>query len=103
MNAIPEAELEGCDREKALERVLYSLKGQPIPAVNLMEQIGMVFEIKADTAGKWAVVPHTAFVEFYWLLRRAADFFHGHGLALRFGGSPLSDVGLEIPLPSKRT
>lgn len=92
MNAIPDAELEGHDRDKRLERVLYSLKGQSVPAVNLMEAIGMDFTIKEDGAGKWVIIPHTAFIEFYWLMRRAQVFFHGHGYRLNYLGSSMGNA-----------
>jgi hypothetical protein len=95
MSAISDFDLEGTDREKTLERLLYSLEGQRLPAVNVMEQIGMVFEMKRDAANELAVIPPTAFVDFVFLLRRVSGFFAGHGFAVRWGGKPVSNVWIE--------
>jgi hypothetical protein len=95
MNAIPDSDLEGYGTEKRLERLLYSLKGDAMPAVNVMEAIGIPFYLVEDTKKEWAVIPHTAFIDFHFLLRRVSGFFADHGFAVRFGGRPLSNVWIE--------
>lgn len=96
MNAIPDVELEGFGREKRLERILYSLKGERVRAADLLHAVGLCGSVVDDREGSQHIRPHTAWIEFVNLRIRVERFFSDRGFVLRkTGGSPFDEIWLE--------
>lgn len=96
MTAIPDADLEGFDREKRLERILYSLNGERMRAADLLHAIGLCGSVVDERDGPKHIRPQTSWIEFVNLRLRAERFFAERGFVLKkTGGSPFDEIWLE--------